>query len=480
MKILRVFFFCLIINPINLFSQYYSNEDSLNIAAQLNSIYQANFIVNVILNVDSASYNYNFCEGRVSDPYNTLSNCLVFLASQIIGSQSFGNSLIGIYRENQVVWSSNETVKPLYLSFGQVYGIIDVNDDGMNDILTQWIDKRDNYNQKYLWIFSWNGNSGICINEGENYSKISTHGYSDFEIVDIEGDGIWEIVGFGVDEEFNFIPEIYQWNGSKYSPSNININTMDYFFPRNNFLADINCNVIKANDSTFRFNYYISNNILSKQQINEFYLEKNSENLINLIEPSGWNLSIYDNLIHWYDNNYYSARGIYITKNVIKSGEESIFSYESVSLPSIQSFYLRGYNFPNLDPANGDSIYTDIFNNSIAGATIGAKDHPYPFITSNFLDTILAYNQRSSEFGWITNQTTADKYDSLFNTAKTQLQQNNNNAARITLQTVLQQVDIDSTSNLTSEAYALLRYNTEYLIKKIQESPVNPVGNNKK
>ena len=73
------------------------------------------------------------------------------------------------------------------------------------------------------------------------------------------------------------------------------------------------------------------------------------------------------------------------------------------------------------------------------------------------------------EFSWITNQTTTNKYDSLFNTAKTQLQQNNNNAARTTLQTALQEVRVDSTDNLTSEAYALLKYNTEYLLENLPE-----------
>ena len=72
---------------------------------------------------------------------------------------------------------------------------------------------------------------------------------------------------------------------------------------------------------------------------------------------------------------------------------------------------------------------------------------------------------------------TANKYDSLFNQAKSQLQLNNNNGAKITLQNVLQQVDIDSTDKITSEAYALIKYNTEYLLEKIPQSSPNLVVN---
>ena len=63
----------------------------------------------------------------------------------------------------------------------------------------------------------------------------------------------------------------------------------------------------------------------------------------------------------------------------------------------------------------------------------------------------------------------ADKYSNHFTTAKTQLQQNNIPAVKNTLNQVLHDVDQDSTANLTSEAYALLRYNTEYLLNNLPE-----------
>jgi len=87
--------------------------------------------------------------------------------------------------------------------------------------------------------------------------------------------------------------------------------------------------------------------------------------------------------------------------------------------------------------------------------------------------------------GWIKDQATANKYIGYFASAKTSLQQNNIDSARIKLQQVVNDVNIDSTSNITIEAYALLKYNTEYLrdhletslslsIKVFLQGPYNP------
>ncbi|MGA9293704.1 MAG: hypothetical protein WBV81_14005, partial [Ignavibacteriaceae bacterium] len=109
-------------------------------------------------------------------------------------------------------------------------------------------------------------------------------------------------------------------------------------------------------------------------------------------------------------------------------------------------------------------------NNSEKRQTIGLKSRPKYLDTLGFLDTLKAYIDSSYYLGWIKNQLTADKYSNYFTTAKTQFQQNNIAAVKNTLNQVLHDVDIDSTANLTSEAYALLRYNTEYLRDNLPEA----------
>jgi hypothetical protein len=468
MKIIRMIYLYLLFLSLSAFPQYYTQQDSIDIAVELNSTYQSNFVVNVILNIDSVVHTYDYSEGRIVNPYNTLNGCLVFLASQFLDSLNFGNSLLGIYREQQVVWNSAYTITPANLRFGSIYGIMDLNTDGGVDIISVWKDKEDNYQSKYLWVFSWDGSDGMCINDIKNNSSvIFTHGYSEFNTIDIEGDGIWEIIGYGATEELNYNPDVYYWNGQKYVLSNTTINSVNYFFPRNNIEAYVNCSVKK--ESNLVYQYSVINDILSAQDINEFYLVKKTDSLFNFTSPTGWDKSIFENLFEWYDTNFYSAKGLFITKNRLHSGGEFNFSFETLRLPSIQNYYLRGYNYPNLDPESNDDEYNNIYENSKIGVTLVPAEVIEPFIPLNFLDTLINYNQRSLELDWITNQTTADKYDSLLTTAKTLLEGNHIPWVDSTLQTVLEEVDEDSSGNITSEAYALLRYNTEYLLENLPE-----------
>jgi hypothetical protein len=72
--------------------------------------------------------------------------------------------------------------------------------------------------------------------------------------------------------------------------------------------------------------------------------------------------------------------------------------------------------------------------------------------------------------GWIANQPTADKYTNYMSTTRSQLRSANISGALSTLQTVLTSANTDSTSLLSSEAYALIWYNTQHLIAQLQPS----------
>jgi hypothetical protein len=76
--------------------------------------------------------------------------------------------------------------------------------------------------------------------------------------------------------------------------------------------------------------------------------------------------------------------------------------------------------------------------------------------------------------GWIKDQVTANKYLSYFSSARTKLVQHDSVGSRSVLLQVLHDVDIDSASTLTSEAYALLRFNTEYLTNKLPQAQGAP------
>jgi len=145
-------------------------------------------------------------------------------------------------------------------------------------------------------------------------------------------------------------------------------------------------------------------------------------------------------------------------------------------LPGFHNVCIRGSVPPHWGGV-GDNVITDemiandIYNNSFKTVTISINPIPQDLNSVNFVDTIKVYTEKSLQQGWIKTQLTTDKYNGYLTTAKTALQQNNISLARANLQNILHNVDIDSSGAITSEAYALLRYNTEYLLSKLPQPP---------
>jgi hypothetical protein len=148
----------------------------------------------------------------------------------------------------------------------------------------------------------------------------------------------------------------------------------------------------------------------------------------------------------------------------------------SRGLPSIRSFVVEPefnddayYGDQTPSPEVQDSIRNII---NYYGTTLGPQSPPKNFIPTAWCDTISSYISQSQMLSWIHNQTTENKYLGYFTTTKAQLQDNNIAAACTTLQTVLNNANADSTSKLSSEAYALIRYNAEYLMMQLSIPPI--------
>jgi hypothetical protein len=159
----------------------------------------------------------------------------------------------------------------------------------------------------------------------------------------------------------------------------------------------------------------------------------------------------------------------------------------SHGLPSLRAFIVSPKYDPLppviVTPENEDSVRANVqwsyeeemafqrLEDSIKwrGFTIGPTASPNPFIPLNFLDTLTSYTTQSRTLGWIKDQTIANKYLGYYASVKTNLQQNNITSTRTILQQVLADVNTDSTSNLTSEAYALIHFNTEYLLAQLPQ-----------
>jgi hypothetical protein len=239
---------------------------------------------------------------------------------------------------------------------------------------------------------------------------------------------------------------------------------------RNQIEVVVAARVEDSND-ILHYTYTLTNGPTAQQAIWKFWLiTSHNISLQRHRPPSGWRASsgIRDNrlIISWG-----SPEDFDIAPNSSLTG----FTFESAAIPGFVTYYTEGYAPPPSFPEGmaPDSIpgYDDLtpYGPGVMGTTVGPVLPPETFAPLAFLDTLLSYTTQSLTLGWITDESTATKYLGYFASAQSSLQADNITAARTALQQVLNNVNTDSSSTLSSEAYALLLYNTEYLLSQLPE-----------
>ena len=86
----------------------------------------------------------------------------------------------------------------------------------------------------------------------------------------------------------------------------------------------------------------------------------------------------------------------------------------------------------------------------------------------NWVDTLISYKHKAFDLGWIQDKGIANSLDQKLDNAKAQLVRKNNKSAKNILEAFVSEVEAQKNKHLTSEAYALLKFNAEYLISKLQ------------
>jgi hypothetical protein len=419
--------------------------------------------------------------GEVTDPYGTLKGYVLFGADKS-GAYDNEHGIMGLYKNGQIVWHSDPIFKGIW---GGTFSIKDINNDGKVDLLVEWTPGAQMVLVRHLWIISWDGSIGTIINQVNDANGNTTIHASEsmFELIPTDMNSPLVIRARWPDEEdfFKWFPQThistlpyvtYSWNSSQYGlwPNTRQI-PKDEYLPANLINVITSCKVIRSSDS-LKYTYSLKNASSSRQYLRSIAL-LGLENKYSVNVSSEWEYWGYMQtkpIAYW---TYSSSRD----NDGVGPGEDMSFDLVSASIPSIVRFYLQGSR-PSLeatpesaDATLGDQFVSDILNNSVVARTIGPIAVPVPLIPLNFVDTLNNYVTQSRNLAWIKDQTTANKYLGRFNSAKASLQGNNIAAARATLGQVLTDVNVDSTANLTSEAYALIRYNTEYLLSQL---PANP------
>jgi hypothetical protein len=273
----------------------------------------------------------------------------------------------------------------------------------------------------------------------------------------------------------NYIIEYEGYEGENQEPTLVNL----IYEPTNKITPLVYFRAVFNSESNyFSYQYTIENTSSSLQRLQDFDIEIFAS-IFEITRPDEfWKTGYYSfaPVFGWFNSK--GAGGLSDPLNgIAPDSSETGFSFNSTGYPTISNAYLRGkpeiyLSFPDEPPGEIEALLKPLEkfpNDRVIIKTISPKDPPFPLIISSFLDTLLNYVSQSYMLEWITEETIKNKYTHFFTTAKDQITQGDSSAARSTLENVLQQVDIDSTNNLTSEAYALLRYNTEHLINQIPE-----------
>ena len=142
----------------------------------------------------------------------------------------------------------------------------------------------------------------------------------------------------------------------------------------------------------------------------------------------------------------------------------------SRGLPGVRECYVTPDFNVDVYLPNEENIETiDSIENSTAyvGLTVGPWAPPARFDPLVLLDTLASYIRESRGEGWITFEVVSEKYQLLLARTKKEIQRSDLKAAILSLHEVLSDAETDRTRLLKPEAYALIRYNTEYLIRQM-------------
>ena len=184
------------------------------------------------------------------------------------------------------------------------------------------------------------------------------------------------------------------------------------------------------------------------------------------------------------------------------SGKVSGFAFRtSFGLPGIVAYYAEGYaplpRCPEGGAVNFIPGYDDLtpYGPGIIGRTIGPTAPPLPFLPIDFLDYIVSLKHEAYNLGWIVQGRDDDKgkredeekgilnsLDKKLEKAKAELVKGDTKEAIEKLKSFIHEVEAlykkdkekeerhkkeEGHSHITSEAYALLKYNTQYLIEQL-------------
>ena len=290
---------------------------------------------------------------------------------------------------------------------------------------------------------------------------------------------------------------------------------------RDDLCVESRVSVAELSDGYLSFRYVFENSDTSKQKLVGVAIELNDDwteyggSLRNLMAPKEKDWGEFPTVaekMRWV--TAYDTTGRDILEgppmSAILPGERISFSFEARGLPGIGLFWAEGWAPWYFTAEERDSLLREGYpesdlqlsdDNSFKGVTVVRRSPPEPFVPRIFVDTLLSYTRQSAEFGWLGNQRDNDcdqderpgdgivkNIELRLQKAKRELTRGDSVQTRKELEKLLQKVERiwkrsqehekkhkrdgwERKENviMTSEAYALLKYNTEYLIDRLPD-----------
>ncbi len=220
---------------------------------------------------------------------------------------------------------------------------------------------------------------------------------------------------------------------------------------------------LEETNGLLRFAYSVTNGQNASQNIWIFLVEISAGEFVN-VGPVEWRSS---NIRR--DTIRAASWGALDTAAMIPPGGILHgFTISANSIPVITSYYAAGYR----EPPEGEFDYrpgsNDIFYNSVKGRTIGPANLPVAVDPVVFVDTLMSYKHHAFNLGWIRGEGIVKSLDAKLEAARVQIIKNRPSAKNI-LQAFVNELEALNTkgNQITSEAYALLKFNALYLISKL-------------
>ncbi len=443
---------------------------------------------------------YSFSD-NVQDPYGTLKGCVLFSAYKYQADSVPNNFIVGMIKHGRIIWD-NVPGSEINLSDDNTYGTLlysqDINNDGEVDLVfADYQLETPSASQPDLTsirILSWNGTrgrfiSGDMIGSGEN------------ELLDVNSDGTKDLrvklltfdeTSLSEFKTSSFPYVTYGWNGTQYGLwPNVKQYAENEFLPANHFQANVKCKVEEMGNN-FKFIYSVTNYRTSNQKIKWIFIE-GVEDTSHYYAPPPWISGT--SLI---GGRSFSI-GFDQARKMIKPGEtQGGFITLSPALPTIVKYYLQGYTGGVTCCPTDAEESQNILTNSVSGYTLGTRDMSISVGLFQWLDTLIYYTHQSATLGWLgqgrDNDNDSDEQadngiakniEQRYQKAKQELLKGDSVQARKELETLVQKVqriwkrsqedeergkrERKEEIMMTSESYALLQYNTEYVINLLPE-----------